>query len=1305
VEINVESLEMMLMEHLYPQGPATVPHDLTKPTQTYRNHAWLAMGGLILFVVLYFALSGWFTWTAYRLLAAGLDGGLWSFVIGLGAAFLAVFMWKALFFVQHRYQIEDIEVTAEQQPKLFAFLHRLADEAGAPRAHRVYLSPRVNAAVSYDLSILNLIIPSRKNLEIGLGLVNVLTLGELKAVLAHEFGHFAQRSMAVGRWVYIAQQIAAHIISRRDALDAFLRGLSRFDLRIAWVGWLLSVIIWSIRSLMETAFRVVILAQRALSREMELQADLVSVSLTGSDALVHALHRLHVADEAWERTLNFASGETQAGRAVRNLFDIQHQVTAKLRAVLDDPQYGSVPPVPEQQPQQHRVFKMQLAQAPRMWATHPANTEREQNAKRVYIPAQIDARSAWELFEDVPALQEQMSAHVFRSAKTQPVPIEESLKRLDEQYARAYLDRKYRGSYLGRALVRHASSAKELYNPPLKPEFIVAELAALYPESLAEDLARLRELEEEMGALKALQEGYLTAPGGIIRHRGKELKRKDLVEAVEELNDELAAARERVHSHDKRCRTAHFSAAAGLGGSWDTYLLGLSKAIHYAEHAEANVRDAHGAFINVFSIVTADRRVSGKELKRLVMAGIELHNALRHVYDDEGQQIVLDRTLARRLELESWQKALGDFTLPLPDESNINEWLKVIDGWTHAATGALSALRLAALEQLLLAEAQVARFARDKMTPGAAPEATKIPDGYPLLPPGAERKRQKKLDWWDKFHVADGVAATVARLAVACGIVVGVMTVGGSAGLATVNIHNGLARPVSVTIGEASAQVGPFSTAKLDLERDAHYTVRTATLDDRLIETFDVDTERSGPHYVYNIASAAPLVEWTAVYGDVAGSEPRRLGAERWLKSDADYIFEEPPESISGSKYDDGGSRTVLTGFSDRHPQGALTLLDDAGQQTRLVAAHARWDASDSRYAMHWLLLAQRDAEFKEILADRLARNPSDVLALRLELDTAADGEHEGICKRHVSLAAGTPANADLQYVATRCLSGPQRDQAFLDLHKRFPDNGWIAMAAGLTYAEQANWNDARWPLQLAVRNNPAFAGEAAVDLARIRRVIAFGDNEVDLKDLLDKSDSLSFLAGLESGADAQPGEQKGYYHLTRGALAPALTETEKLPDVHARMLRLAAASDGATESMIAQALALAPAAGVDSDTAWAAFALALREGRNPDAYIAPLRDAWSGEADRILDLLRNLAADPRQRMELGAMHPQLRGHAYSAACVLLDKQAPTAWCRTARQLLFSYERPYFNVSSEAPLQDSNPPAADGVVRTPPRLF
>jgi hypothetical protein len=47
--------------------------------------------------------------------------------------------------------------------------------------------------------------------------------------------------MAVARWVYVAQQIASQIVAEWDILDKFLRVISNIDVRIAWIGWLLSL--------------------------------------------------------------------------------------------------------------------------------------------------------------------------------------------------------------------------------------------------------------------------------------------------------------------------------------------------------------------------------------------------------------------------------------------------------------------------------------------------------------------------------------------------------------------------------------------------------------------------------------------------------------------------------------------------------------------------------------------------------------------------------------------------------------------------------------------------------------------------------------------------------------------------------------------------------------------------------------------------------------------------------------------------------------------------------------------------------
>jgi len=144
-----------------------------------------------------------------------------------------------------------------------------------------------------------------------------------------------------------------------------------------------------------------------MGREMEFNADRVAVSVSGSDSLVHALHRLGPADEAWEEAVSFSAEELHAGRDVEDLFVLQRSALEHLRRIFDEPDFGKTPKRPEGD-STFRVFTAGLAQPPRMWLTHPHNHEREENAKRVYLPAPTDSRSAWALFTDAAALRSQV---------------------------------------------------------------------------------------------------------------------------------------------------------------------------------------------------------------------------------------------------------------------------------------------------------------------------------------------------------------------------------------------------------------------------------------------------------------------------------------------------------------------------------------------------------------------------------------------------------------------------------------------------------------------------------------------------------------------------------------------------------------------------------------------------------------------------------------------------------------------------------------------------------------------------------
>jgi hypothetical protein len=1157
----------------------------------------------------------------------------------------------------------------------------------------VFVSPDVNAGVFYDLSLLNLVFPSRKNLDIGLGLVNVLSLGELRAVLAHEFGHFAQRAMAVGRWVYMAQQIAGALVARRDKLDDFLSGLSHSDPRIAWLGWGLGLVVWSIRSLVDSAFRLVLLMQRALSREMEFNADLVAVALTGSDALIHALHKLQAADDAWARAAGFARGEAAQGRCARDVFALQTQVMQHMGALLNEPLHGRVPPVPAEQPQAHRLFKAELAQPPRMWLTHPLNHEREANAKQRYVPAPIDEREAWSLFEQPQALREQLTqqllADVARPAEpaVQPAPAADAelLQTLRGQFEREYLLPRYRGVYFGRALARHTADAAALAAAQGTPD--AAGLAALYPQALAQHMAQLRQLDKELEQLQALKQGLLSAPPEGLRHRGRPLRRAALDATIASVQQEQLAVQRQLQAHDQQCHGLHLALARQLGQGWEAHLQGLLQALHYGEHSEADLRDLQGLLHNTLAIETATRRVSKRGVDRIIQQANALQSALAAVFAQAGA-LQLDPALAARLKTDSWQALLGELQLPGASRDNINDWIKAVDSWVDHTAGACAGLRNRALDQLLASEQQLAAHRAAGTQPEAAPPATRVPAGYATLLAGQERPRQTRLGLWARFQTASGLVPATARLVVAGGVVAAVLGMGGGLGQAQIHVYNGLARPVMLQLGDTRMRLEPASASLMDAPRRDKVRVQARTVEGQEIESFDADVSGSFARYVYNVAGAAPLVEWTATYGNGTPRAPRPLGAPRWTHSTVDHLFTDPPRSISTKG--GGGTRDVLSGLGEVSPMEMLHELREDNERRRLAQVHARWDPLDSRHILTWLTLLQGDPAAAPVLQARAAEAPDSIAVLRAQQDGASAEARQALCRQIDGRAAAQPQNLNLAYLSARCLPDEAaKDRAFLAGHASHPEHGWFAYAAGYAMAQQGRWSPAVDAYLTTLAREPALADAVAPDIVRMRRLagLAQGPSE---QDLARRSELLRRHLALESGQGVAPGSpQVAYLALSRGELAQALSNIGFETQQRGRLLRLLAASDGSQGDWVAQALALSTQLGeqgLDADTVWSSYALALREGH---ASAAALREAaqralhGSGQAEAqmllaVAERLQAGAGPAELEPQLRSLPIELRGQAYAMACVLRGARTPAEWRQAARRLLFVAERPYF---------------------------
>jgi Zn-dependent protease with chaperone function/tetratricopeptide (TPR) repeat protein len=1257
-----------------PSRQATLLTDLPQPSTAYKRRVWLAVAGLLLFIALYFVLAGWFVYTAYRMTLGAESIAIEGWFLGFCSLFLAVMMLKPLFFVKHGGTEGSLEITADEQPRLFEFLHALADAAEAPRPHRVFLAANVNAAVFYDLSALNLIFPSKKNLEIGLGLVNALTLGELRAVLAHEFGHFTQSSMAVIRWSYLAQQIAANLVARRDKLDDFLVRLSHLDIRIAWIGWLLSLIVWSIRSLVDSAFGVVVLLQRALSREMEFQADLVSVSLTGSDALIHALHRLQAADDSWDRTLGLVAEQHSRDRIPRDVFTLHTRVMQRMGEILSDPTYGSVPPVPAERAAAHRLFKPELAQPPKMWLTHPLNHDREANAKRRYVKATIDDRSAWTLFDEPTAVREQVTALMIGPDAKEPVPIEDSIEALDEQFSREYFNSRYRGVYLGRSIVRGAARPSMLVDPMMSGWR--QQLDQLYPDALVKDVARLRAFEKELGQLRAIHAGVLAPAEGGILHRGRVIKSHELPGAIERVERDAAAVENRLAAGDRVRRSVHLAAAKELGEGWAPYLEGLLATLHYADHTAANIDDLHGVLAHTVRVRTVTRRISSAGRKRVVAAANDLHLALSNVFAEAGE-VTLDSSLAQRMGNTSWKDLLGTFQLGTADEENIGDWLGVIDGWVRQASGACGALSTEAVDQLLVSESALASHARAGTAPEAAPAPSRVPAQYETLLVGKERERTDTLNWWERFQIADGKVAGAARVVVAAGIVAAVLGLGGTVGSSTITIYNGLGVSVVVDLAGNEIAVDPHTAYTKQFSRAGAYPIVARTREGKLIERFEGQIAGRFGAFVYNVGGATPLVEWTAVYGTAKPQPERMLGAPRWVRTEAQVLFEDPPESVRT----EGGwaIRHVISAASEAEPRQQLSMLADNVEQQRAISTHARWDGTSSENVMSWLAIAREDAPaFRRILTQRLAENPTDVMLLRLEQDAATGAVRDSVCARHRAMLEADPEKPNLFYLAARCVDDPAaQTQSFLDGYAYWPDNGWLSYSAGYSLAEAGRWKEAIIALEASRKKLPPFAKRTAVDLARIHRLT--GDTAHALARLTKAVPELEYLTALETGEGM--GDSTAYTALMHGHLDEAVKLAHSDADMEANILRLAAASDGASAEIQSRARALGPDVGVDDDTRWATIALALRDGQDPTPFLPAEGSTRREHLEGIMGFVERARAGPdiaAAEAQLHGLSPVMRGHAYSMATVILGPGTPSQWRKSARRLLFAIERPYF---------------------------
>lgn len=301
-----------------------------KLSSEFKKEAIKAIFSIILFVITYLLIF------FFALILTGLciAGGISliafkpmfiTIALGIGLSSLGIliliFLIKFIFTSHKIDKSHLLEINKEQEPKLFELIDEIVKKVDTSFPKKVYLSHDVNASVFYDSSFWSMFFPIKKNLQIGLGLVNSVTKEELKAILSHEFGHFSQRSMKIGSYVYNVNQIIFNMLYENDSYQKLVQEWGNVSNYFSIFINIAIEINKGIQWILKQMYDVVNKNYMGLSREMEFHADEIAASITGFEPLKNSLLRLHLADNSFNEVLNFYSNRQSENIISENLYN------------------------------------------------------------------------------------------------------------------------------------------------------------------------------------------------------------------------------------------------------------------------------------------------------------------------------------------------------------------------------------------------------------------------------------------------------------------------------------------------------------------------------------------------------------------------------------------------------------------------------------------------------------------------------------------------------------------------------------------------------------------------------------------------------------------------------------------------------------------------------------------------------------------------------------------------------------------------------------------------------------------------
>ncbi len=520
--------------------------------ERFKKQAQKAARSIVIFLICYFIIFILSLALAIAIMAGGffiiashpsfltllLGGGLM-----VAGALILFFLFKFMFSIKKIDRSDYIEVYRTDQPALFDTIDRVVQGTNSVYPKRVYLTNDVNAMVSYDSSFMSLFVPTKKNLIIGLGLMNSLSTAEFESILAHEFGHFSQDSMKFGSYVYQINRILFDQLYDNDSINRFIQRFNQSGIITLMMVIGVKIII-GIQFLLTKLYEFVNKSYLALSREMEFQADLVAAHYSGKKPFKSALLRTDLASFSYQETLQFFTNRMSQNLVTDDVYELQDYTMKYIASKNKIAVKNGFPDVSLDDINAYQNTKINIEN---QWASHPSTQDRLENIERIEHQERISNETpAIDLLANKASIVSKITKNLFKHVPYKGALVQVENKQFEKDYANdferfaidPYFNNYYRYTDPATrikkkdAAVSNVESLQDFYSP----ENI--KMAQKYG-ALVNDLATLESIKPKESGIKFFE------------YDGKKYTRNQIDALIEKLEAKKEKNEKKVNKHNR----------------------------------------------------------------------------------------------------------------------------------------------------------------------------------------------------------------------------------------------------------------------------------------------------------------------------------------------------------------------------------------------------------------------------------------------------------------------------------------------------------------------------------------------------------------------------------------------------------------------------------------------------------------------------------------------------------------------------------------------------------------------------------